>query len=92
MGECLISQARSNLGKLPDMLGVEVSTGYTTAVETSAEVMDRRTGQIILHCDVDGCNAELEVYPNPATPNEYDVASDSLTTARYLCKLAKKES
>lgn len=92
MGECLITQAKSNLGKLPDSLCVEIDSGYITTIEGSVEPMDKATGQIILHCNVDDCSAELEVYPDFATSNVYDVASDSLITARYVCRLAKKES
>ncbi len=87
-----MSKTRNHLNKVAaDRLSSTVGYYLTTVVD-KVEPMDKQTGQIIVPCEVEGCNAELEVYPDPYTPNIYDATGDSLKTARYLCNLEKGSS
>ncbi len=88
MAECLLSSAKSMFGDAGDRLGSTI--GYTIKREGPTELMDKRTGQIIESCLVEGCTAELEIYPNIHTPKIYNVAGESLQAARFVCKIAKE--
>ncbi len=86
--ECLLSKTKGMFGDTGEKLGSTV--GYTIRTESPMEFMDKKTGQIIEHCQVEGCAAELEVYPDSHTPNIYQVSGESLQTGRFVCKLAKE--
>lgn len=88
MEECVLTSAKSMFGDTDERLGTTV--GYSIRTEDRITNMDKRTGQGIIECSVEGCSAELEVYPNEHTPNIYHVEPESLSAARFVCKVAKE--
>jgi hypothetical protein len=90
MAECLADKIRNPLGKYADKF-TEVAQYTLDIPRDERGDMDKKTGQIIVACEVEGCSAELEVYPSPF-PGEYDVARSSLQAARYVCRRAQVES
>lgn len=90
MNECLLAKTTSMFGDLGN--APRISAGYKIKTEEPLADRERGTGQIILSCSVDGCNAELEVYPHPHTKNLYEVEQPSIRAARFVCHEVRKDA
>jgi hypothetical protein len=88
MSDCLLE-------KTHDMFGNEgthprMSASYRIKTEETVQGREKGTGQIIAHCDVAGCNVELEIYPDPHRVNRYEVELNSVKAARFVCRSMKE--
>jgi len=88
MEVCVLGQTADMYGDPGD--GRRLSNGYTVTTEAPLEGREPVTGQIIMPCPIEGCSAELELYPHRADQNKYDVERNSVQTARFLCKVARE--
>jgi len=88
MENCVLTRARGMFGESGERLGTTL--GYSVRTEETLAGLDKRTGQVVLDCLVEGCGAELEVYPSEHTPNIYFVVPESLGVARFVCKSEKE--